>query len=99
MDPAQLDRVNHNWNVSLIVIVISIFVCSVFLVLRILTTLSLPKPTNVGDRRFTLAEWTMITAYVRILPSKVKLSQSNRIMRAGLGCCHLCFEPISLVTT
>ena len=67
MDPAQLDRCNNNWNVSLVVIIVLFPVSSITVLLRILTMLSLPKSTKASDRRFTLAEWTMIAAFVRAL--------------------------------
>ena len=70
MDPAQLDRCNNNWNVSLVVIIVLFPVSSITVLLRILTMLSLPKPIKAGDRRFTFAEWTMIAAFVRALRSE-----------------------------
>ena len=70
MDPAQLDRCNIKWNDSRFVIIFLFSGSSITVFLRILTTLSFPKPTNIGDRRFTLADWTMIAAYVRALRSE-----------------------------
>ena len=67
MDSAQINRWNYNWNVSLVLIIVLFSADSITVLLRILTVLSLPKPTRVGHRRFTLAEWTMIAAFVRTL--------------------------------
>ena len=70
MDLAQLDSCNNKWKVSLIVIILLFFVTVTTVLLRILTMLSLPKPTKVDDRRFTLADWTMIAAFVGALRSE-----------------------------
>ena len=71
MDLAQLDRCNNKYNVSLVVIFFLFSVTSITVLLRILTMLlSLPKPTKVGDRRFALAEWTMIAAFVCAIRSE-----------------------------
>ena len=71
MDLAQLDSCKNKWKVSLVVIIFLFAVSSSTVFLRILTMLlSLPKPTKVGDRRFTLADWTMIAAYVCAIRSE-----------------------------
>ena len=70
MNPAQIDRCNTNWNDSLVIIIVLFVVSSITVPLRVLTMLSFPKPTNIGDRRFSLADWTMIAAYVRALRSE-----------------------------
>ena len=99
MDPAQLERCDLYWHISLAVISISFILCSITVLLRILTTHFLSKPTKPDDRRFTLAEWTMTAAFVSALRSKVELSLSDEIMRAGLEPCHLYLKYMSLVAT
>ena len=99
MDPAQLDRWNNNWKVTLAFVITLFFINWITVLFLILTMLSFPKPTKDGDHRFTLAGWTMTAAFVRAVRSKLKLSLSDEIMRADLHHCHLCPRKISLVTT
>ena len=64
MDPAQLDRCDYNWNISLIVIGFSFSVCLITVLLRYFTMRSLLKPI------FTWAEKTMFAAFVTTLHSE-----------------------------
>ena len=61
MDPAQLDRCDFNWKVSLVVIGFSFSVCFITVLLRYFTMRSLPKPI------LTWAEKTMFAAFVTTL--------------------------------